>query len=211
MNEMEILRGLGAPTAATPSERARVREALIERMDDDSVGKDRADIGVGRRLRRPAVLAVAALFAVGTITVVGAAIFIEWGPVDHPATAAQVRAEIADTQAVTPLPPGQTYPDLFAKTDPNNLAKFLGVQQVQFFAMCAWSNYWLDGHQADNGQQMATAFAVIKDFPTWKSIADPRLADDSIRKEIAEVVAGAQTGDAAPVELLVQAACPARG
>lgn len=76
--------------------------------------------------------------------------------------------------------------------------------------MCAWSNYWLDGHQAGNAKQMAAALAVIERFPTWKSIADPRLADDSIRKEIAQVVAGTQNGDAAPVEFLVEAACPAR-
>jgi RNA polymerase sigma-70 factor (ECF subfamily) len=54
----------------------------------------------------------------------------------------------------------------------------------------------------------AAATTVISEFPTWQSIADPRLAGDSIRHQIAEVVAGAKAGNAVPVEQLVQAACP---
>lgn len=49
---------------------------------------------------------------------------------------------------------------------------------------------------------------MIAEFPTWRAIADPRLADDSIRTQIDKVVAGAAAGDPEHIEGLVAAACP---
>lgn len=81
------------------------------------------------------------------------------------------------------------------------------MQRVQSYAMCAWSRDWLDGHAVNDRGRMAEAANVIEQFPRWQSIADPRLADESIRDQIRTVVAAVAAGDAKPVELLVQSAC----
>lgn len=207
MDEIELVRGLRVASPASPAERERVR-ALITAAIARKAAPQLRVLPLRRRVGRPAMLAAAALLLVGTVSAVGAAIFAEWGAGDHPATEAQIRAEIADTQAAIPLPPGEAYPDLFPDfASPNNLAQYLGVQQVQFYAMCSWSNYWLDARVAADEPKLAMATAVISQFPTWQSIADPRLADDTIREQVDQVVAAANAGDAEPIKLLVEAAC----
>jgi hypothetical protein len=131
-------------------------------------------------------------------------------PVDHPATGAQVRAEIAQAKAAHPLPAGEVYPDLFPTwAAPNNFTQYLGVQTVEVYAMCSWSHFWVDGHQAGNQSQMQVALPVIEGFPKWQMIVDPRLADDSIRQQMAEVVAGVRAGEAGPIITLIEGACQA--
>lgn len=83
-----------------------------------------------------------------------------------------------------------------------NLTQYVGVQTVDFHATCAWSRYWLDGQRAGDASQMTRALATIEEFPTWQAVSDPRLADDSIRREIGGVVAGARRGDPVPVKLM---------
>ncbi len=208
MDEIELVRSLPAPTPASPNERDRIRSRFATAVAQRTA-EPRTRLGWWRRLSRPAVLAATALLLVGTVSAVGAGIFAEWGGPQHTATEAQIRAEIADTQAAIALPPGDSYPDLFPQqAAPNNLAQYLGVQQVQFYAMCSWSNYWLDAHAAGDAAAVAAGTAAIAKFPTWQSVADPRLADDSIRNQIDEVVAAAAAGDPAPIQGLVEAACP---
>jgi hypothetical protein len=208
MDEIELVRSLPASASASPSERDRIRLRFAAGLRQRAT-RPRSPLGWWRRLGRPAVLAATALLLIGTVSVVGAAIFAEWGGVEHSATQAEIRAEIADTQAAIDLPPGETYPDLFPHeaAETNNLAQYLGVQQVQFYAMCSWANYWLDSNAANAAGDVAAATAVIAEFPTWQAIADPRLADDSIRKQIDEVVAAAAAGNSEPIEGLVAAAC----
>ena len=209
MNEIELVRSLPAPAPASASERDRIRSRFAAGLARGST-RPRTSLGWWRRLGRPALLAATALLLVGTVSVVGAAIFAEWGGGEHAATEAEIRAEITDTQAAIALPRGETYPDLFPHeaAETNNLAQYLGVQQVQFYAMCSWANYWLESHRANDAGGVTAATAVIAEFPTWQAIADPRLADDSIRTQIDEVVAAAAAGNPEPIEGLVAAACP---
>jgi hypothetical protein len=208
MDEIELVRSLPAPAPAPPSERDRIRSRFATAVEQRTA-EPGMRLGWWRRLTRPTVLAATALLLVGTVSAVGAAIFYEWpGPGDK-VTEADIRTEIADTQAAIPLPPGESYPDLFPQQSaPNNLAQYLGVQQVQFYAICSWSNYWLDAHAEGDARAVAAATAAIAEFPTWRAIADPRLADDGIRNQIDEVVAAAAAGDPEPITGLVLAACP---
>jgi hypothetical protein len=209
MNEMTILRRLGNSAPPSVPERERARSVLLAAMSRQPARPWPVQLPVGR-FRRAALLAVAALIVVGMVSAVGAGIFTEWGPVDHPATEAQVRAEIAETEAAHPLPPGEVYPDLFPTyAAPNNYAQYLGVQTVEFYAMCSWSHYWLNGYEADSRTQMAAALPVIEGFPKWQLIADPRLADDSIRDQMSEVVTGVRADNPGPITTLIQGACQA--
>ena len=209
MDEIQLVRSLPGAAPASASERERIRArfttGLAQRATQPITG-----LRWWRRLARPAVLAVTGLLLVGTVSVVGAAIFAEWGGEDVRVSEAEIRAEIAETQAALALPPGESYPDLFpyGAAETNNLAQYLGVQQVQFYAMCSWANYWLESHAAGDQASVAVATAMIAEFPIWQAIADPRLADDSIREQIDQVVAGAAAGDPVPIEGLVAAACP---
>lgn len=162
----------------------------------------------GRRVRRRTVVALglaAALVVAGTA---GAAIVREWGPVDHPATVAQIEDEIRATAAANPLPPGYSYPIEkirgLAELDPALHGGTLAAQQA---FMCAWTDYWLAGARTGSDAQMVAALPHIEAFPKLMLIGDPRFADHSIRDEIAQVVAGAKSGDAAPVQELWGAAC----
>ena len=105
--------------------------------------------------------------------------------------------------ADTPLPAGQKYPidALRTRAEPaGNLTVFAGDQQVQFYAMCAWSGAWLEADLAGDRAGVARATEMIATFPAWKSVSDPRLADDSIRTQIESVVVAAQAGNRGPVQ-----------
>ena len=206
MDEIAILRAL-APSVdpATSAEVNVARMALLGHID---LQPQRRSTGLPhlRRpsLRRSTLLAFGALVFAGMVSVAGAAFYLgEFGPVDHPATASQIEAEISSTMAITPLPAGRAYPvdALRSRAEPaGNLTVFAGVQQVQFYAMCAWSGAWLDADRSGDEAGAARATKVIATFPGWKSVSDSRLADDSIRTQIASVVVAAQTGDRGPVQ-----------
>lgn len=205
MDEIAILRAL-APTVApaTSADVYAARMGLLGHINQQTNPRT-AGLRYFRRpsLRRPTLLAVGALLIAGVVTVAAAAFYLgEFGPVDHPATADQIEAEITSTMADTPLPAGQTYPvdALRARAEPaGNLTVFAGVQQVQFYAMCAWSGAWLDADLAGDRAGLVRATEMIASFPAWKSVSDPRLADESIRTEIESVVVAARAGDRGPV------------
>lgn len=206
MDEIAILRAL-APSddAATSAEVNVARMALLGHIDQRAQPRS-TGLPYFRRpsLRRPTLLAFGALLIAGMVSVAGAAFYLaEFGPVDHPATAGQIEAEITSTMAATPLPVGRTYPvdALRSRAEPaGNLTLFAGVQQVQFYAMCAWSGAWLDADRNGDEAGAARATKMIATFPTWKSVSDPRLADDSIRTQIRSVVVAAQAGNRSPVQ-----------
>ncbi len=208
MDEVTILRTL-APSIepARPAEVAAARAILFGHIELKTQPRRLPHL---RRpsLRRPVALAFGALMLAGVVSVAGAAIFWEWGPVDHPATAAQIESEIVSTMAVTPLPAGGAYPvdAIRARAKPvGNVTVFAGVQQVQFYAMCAWSGAWLDADQKGDEAAVRQATKVIGTFLTWQAVADPRRADASIRTQIKSVVAAAAAGDPAPVQGLFDA------
>lgn len=166
------------------------------------------------RGRRPRTRAVAALGLAAALLVAGTAIGVhyigEWGPVDHPASVADIEAEISAAVKNNTLPPGYAYPLAQIRAiaeDDAGRAQHVGALTVQQRYMCAWTDYWLAGQRARDDAQMATALPRIETFPRLMAVADPRFADDSIRDEIALVVAGAKAKDPAPVQDLWAAAC----
>ncbi len=166
------------------------------------------------RGRRPRTRTVVALGLAAALLVAGTAIGVryvgEWGPVDHPASVADIEAEISSAVADNPLPPGYAYPLAQIRAiaeDDSGRAGHVGTITVQQRYTCAWTDYWLVGKRAGNDAQMAAALARIEGFPKLMMVADPRFADDSIRDEISLVVAGAKAQDPAPVQDLWTGAC----
>jgi hypothetical protein len=208
MDDISLLRNFSPEPTIDALESRMARAALVEHIEGSTQPRRLAFLPGVRRPRARRSIAFAGALLLMTSVAVGAGVLTyvaEWGPVDHPATVASINQEIDDTMALSALPPGYSYPVAALRqwAEPaGNLADFQGVQSVQFHAMCAWTAYWLDGHKAGNGSQMALALLTIQEFPSWQSVSDPRLADDSIRQEVAAVVAGAQSNNAAPVELL---------
>lgn len=208
MDDIAILRDFAPEPTIDPLESQTARAALIEYMELWSRPRRLAFLPGVRRPRARRSVAFAAVLLLMVSAAVGAralTYMAEWGPVDHPATVAEIDQEIDDTMAAIALPPGYAYPVKALRQwaePPGNLTLLVGVQSVQFHAMCAWTAYWLDGHRAGDGSQMALALLTVEKFPGWQSVSDPRLADDSIRQEVANVVTGARSGDAAPVELM---------
>jgi hypothetical protein len=215
MDELTLLRSIAPNVRATdPADRLSARTALVQHIAGRGGRGAAVKLSRFRRVARARTtrslgLALVGLGIAGSISLVGGIhYFGEWGPVDHPATVAQVDAEIADAIASTALPPGYAYPvgaiRAYAESDAAR-AQLVGAHAVSWHAMCAWTNYWLGAYRAGDAPRMAAALTTIEAFPRWL-IADPRFADDTIRDELASVVAGARAGNGAPLETLFEVA-----
>lgn len=186
----------------TPEARGRIRARL------DTAPRPARRLVPRRRRTIVALGLAAALLVAGTAT--GVHYLGEWGPVDHPASVAEIEAEIGAVMAENTLPPGYAYPvaQIRAAAEMEGArAQHVGTLNVQQHYMCAWTDYWLAATRAGDGRQAAAALPRIEAFPRLMLIGDPRFATDSIRDEIAQVVAGAKAGDGAPVRELWGAAC----
>ncbi len=200
--ELEELLTRSLAADLSPEGRGRIRARL------DAAPERRHGLLARRRRTVVTVGLAAALLVAGTA---GAAQIIrEWGPVDHPATIAELDAEISAAVADNTLPPGYSYPlaQIRAAAEKDGgRAKNGGTLSVQQHYMCAWTDYWLAANKTGDAQRQAAALSKVEAFPKLMLIVDQRFADDSIRDEIAQVVAGAKAGDAAPVQELWGAAC----
>jgi hypothetical protein len=154
------------------------------------------------------LLVAALLIVVGCVVARDVYGIIEDGP--------QVDSEMADARAVTPIPPGATWPPMHAAQeiqDPDNPGATIGVlysyphghQMVEMTAACMWEGYWLDGRDRGDTAQTATALAGLEKTRTWATFTDPRLTDQGLRNLHRQVVDGAERGDPAPLKTEYQA------
>lgn len=171
----------------------RVAELVARHVDARPRGRQMA---TPHGLTRRALLLVAALFIV-----VGCVVARDAYSDDENAT--QFANEMADARAVTPIPPGATWPPDPVFQDPdhpgdNTHIEFsypLGHEMVEMAAACLWEGYWLDGHDRGDAAQTATALAGLEKTRTWQTFTDLRLTDQGIRTLHKQVVDGAEKGD----------------
>ena len=150
---------------------------------------------------RTVLLLVAAVFIVVGCVVVRDA----YGTFEDPA---QVDTEMADARAVTPIPPGATWPPMHTQAtidDPDQPGATLSVGYsypqghltVEYVAACMWDGYWLDGYDRSDSAQMSVALAGLEQSRTWIAFSGQHRF--GVEKAHAEVVDAAERGDPAPV------------
>ncbi len=113
------------------------------------------------------------------------------GPPGGFVSGADVDREAEAARAVTPLPPGATYP---AYThDPGGAYQpGVGRSEVEFQAMCAWFRYWAEAIAEDDEAAIAQASAMWDTIRTWSAY---RNFDKTGRDALDSFVERARLGD----------------
>jgi len=190
------------------AERAALDERVRRALDSRPVP--------GRRVRprraRSLALGLALLVLLPTVTVVGAAILSTEAPYGM-GSADAYDAELAAAKAVTPIPPGTTWPPYLdrASDRDGSYATGLGRSMVEYNAYCLWLGSWHRAHGAGDAQAQTAAIAALTQARQWQSFTVPLMPEQS-RDHVAAIVDAAERGDAAVVmaelELNCQGAWP---
>ena len=105
---------------------------------------------------------------------------------------ADIDREAEDARAVTPLPPGATYPSY--THDPGGAYQpGSGRSEVEFQAMCAWFRYWAEAIAKDDQAAIDRASAMWDRIRTWSVY---RSFDRASRDLVDSMVERARLGDA---------------
>ena len=180
--------------------------ALVDGRITDAIAAEAARRASRRRIgfRRPVFLAVGLLVVFGMVASVGAATHIirmEWGSLpEQQRTPAQINAEIAVAMKTTPVPPGYTFPPLSVPQSSDTWGSYAGQEMVEYNAICAWYGDWTTAFAQGDRARVARDRAMMGEILTWKTIADPFLADDSVRNLFRSLNASADAGDPKPIE-----------
>lgn len=211
-NRPDVEAVLARTFAVAMTPRSRV---IVNGRVADAIGSERVRRTTRRRfgVRRPALLAVGLLVVSGLATAVGAGaniIRMEWGSLpEQQRTAAEINAEIAEAMKTTPVPPGYTFPPLSVSDDGGVWGSYSGQSMVEFNAICAWYGDWTSALAEGDRFRLARDRAMLDEILTWKTIADPFLADDSVRDGLRSLNASADAGDPTPIEAFRAANCTA--
>ena len=186
----------------SPENRTLVERRVADAMAAETVRRR----SPARRfsLRRGGLIAVGLLLASGLATAVGAGthvIRLEWGSLpEQQRTATQINAEIADAMRVTPLPPGATFPPMSVPDDGSVWGSHFGQQMVEWNAMCAWYGDWTSAFAQGDRERLARDRTMMDAFLSWKTIADPFLADGTVRDLLHGLNADADAGNPRPIQ-----------
>jgi hypothetical protein len=115
--------------------------------------------------------------------------------------AALYEAEIRAAKAVTPIPPGATWPPYLERA-PDPMGSYgvgLGRSMVEMSAACLWLGYWYTAHSQQDAAAMTAAVEVLEQTRHWRTFSDPLTAAESFRAHHNRVVDAAVAGDAATV------------
>ena len=190
--------------------------ALVDRRVSEAMALAAATRGARRRprLRRPVAFAIGLLVVSGLVTAVGAAghfVRLEWGSLpDQQRTPSEINAEIVAVMETTPIPPGYKFPSLSVPEDGSVWGSYSGQSMVEFNAICAWYGDWLKALANGDAARQRGDRAMFDQILTWKTIADPNLADESVRDLFRGLNAAADRGDADPITAFrTGGSCPA--
>lgn len=113
------------------------------------------------------------------------------GPPTGFVSGADIDREAEDARAVTPLPPGATYPSY--THDPGGAYQpGSGRSEVEFQAMCAWFRYWAEAIAKDDQAAIDRASTMWDEMRTWSPY---RVADAARRRHLDSIVERARLGD----------------
>lgn len=194
-----LFTGLGAPLTA-----AQV-VALNGRLATRLAGPSAPTRAAGRRWSLVAVLVVAVL-SVSAVVAVSAEMRLTEDPLGLE-SAGQYDQEIVAAEQIVPLPAGAVWPgDLGAQDPSGSYARGGGRSQVEFVAVCVWSESWLNADRAGNPVTRAAATAGLQDVRTWPiyTASDPASGMPAL---IDRLIDSAAEGNAAPIRNFVSLNC----
>ncbi len=160
------------------------------------------------RLARSLVLVGALLILAPTVFAVGAAILSTEAPYGV-GDASAYEAELDAAKAVTPIPPGATWPP-YLNEAPDGSAGYgtgLGKEMVEENAYCLWLGYWYTANASGDAAAMATATDVLEQARSWTTFTDPLTTDEGFRAIHRETIDAAVAGDAAAVHSQLELNC----
>lgn len=161
-----------------------------------------------RRLGRSLLLVAALLIVAPTVYVASAAIMRSNEAPYGLTGVSGYETELAEAKAVTPIPPGATWPPYLNHGDPNvGYGVGLGRERVEMHAACLWENYWLDGFDRGDSAQVSAALAGLEKTRTWRTFTDPLTSDQGVRDLHRQAVDGAERADPGPVHKEYTAMC----
>jgi hypothetical protein len=204
MSNAEFTERLGAALRVpmTPAQLAVV-DARVAAAVAVSQQRDR---GWRRLTTRTAVLlALLALVALPTAVFASAEFFGTESPFGL-AGPSEFNREIEAAKAVTPIPPGFTWPASLRAKDGSVYSRGGGRAQVEYIAICMWQIDWLEARQANDAARQAADRVVISGIPTWYSYGPP-FATQSYRDVLDRVIAAVNRDDPAPVSANVGLNC----
>lgn len=159
----------------------------------------------GRRWSLVAVLVVA-LLAVSVVVGVSAEMRLTEDPLGLE-PAGQYAQEIAAAEQIVPIPSGTAWPSYLGALDASaNYARGGGRSQVEFVAVCLWSQSWLNADRAGDPATRAAATAGLQGVRAWSIYAasDPT---HGMRGMIDQLITSAAQGSAAPIQRFVSVNC----
>jgi len=169
---------------------------------------ERRSTGWRRLTTRTALLvALLVLVVIPSLFAAGAALFYPGSETPFGlGSSAEFRREVEAAKAVTPIPPGYTWPATLRVEDGNVYSRGGGYVRVEYVAICLWQFDWLDAHQSSDVARQTADRAVILGIPGWRSYNGP-FATQSYRDVLDRVIAGVAQGDPAPVSANVDLNC----
>jgi len=185
------------------------QRALVDTRVQSALASDRARRRWPRsRLARSLVLVGALLIVAPTVFVVGAAILSTEAPYGM-GDAAAYKAELEAAKAVTPIPPGATWPPyLEAAPDANaSYGTGLGTQMVEMNAYCLWLGSWYTANDRGDAAATAAATDALRQAREWTTFTDPLTSDEGFRAIHRETIDAALAGDAATVLAQLELNC----
>jgi hypothetical protein len=166
------------------------------------------------RVTRSLLLVAALLILLPSIFVAGAAILSTEAPYGM-GNADAHDAELAAAKAVTPIPPGATWPPYLERAEDRS-ARYgtgLGQSMVEYSAYCLWLGYWYEAYDRGDSSSAAAAVAALAGARGWETFNDPLTSDRGFRKGIQRTIDAVERGDPATVlnelELNCQGTWPA--
>lgn len=179
----------------TPEQRAWVDERVDATLTHGEVRR-----WPRLRIARSAILVGALLILAPSVFVVGAAILSTEAPYGA-GDAAAYDAELKAAKAVTPIPPGSTWPTYLEKAQDRSASygTGLGKQMVENNAYCLWLGYWYTATERGDSAAVAIAREILGQARDWTTFTDPLTTDAGLRAGIRATIDAALAGDAAPV------------
>lgn len=123
------------------------------------------------------------------------------------ASADEYAHELDAAKQVVPIPSGAAWPSYLAVSDWSaSYSRGGSRSQVEFVAVCLWSNSWLEADRSGDPATLATAAAALRDVRTWETYTGSAPID-GMRAQFDRLAEAASRGDPAPIQSFVALNC----